>query len=92
MAADTKKLSVRVLQAHIDSGVPANPRLHPIALALKDAGLREAEIDSVGFWYKREDLFSWASGPVPPSVVKFMKEFDAGRPVAPGTFEILVEV
>lgn len=89
---DTRKLAVRVQQDHIERGVKANPRLHPVALALLDAGLREAEIDSVGFWYKRDDGFSWASGEVPPSVVKFLKEFDAGRPVAPFQFEIFVEV
>ena len=77
-------MKITVTRAHIDDGKPGDPDADPVALAIRErlpgarVGLAVVEIG------KREH-------PLPRTAIRFVWDFDAGRPVEPFSFEFETE-
>ena len=80
-------LKVEVTQAHIDKGGGTQPCFHcPIALAVKDAGIRDAAVHSQYIKYAFNGRVHFIH--LPEKAMFFIQHFDKGWPVQPFTFEV----
>lgn len=73
---------VKVLQRHIERGERGHGAECPIALALKSVGFTNLTVLSTKWWC-REFV---GQAPFSKNVTKFVRAFDAGKPVHPFTF------
>lgn len=88
-------LTLRVTQAHIDAGERQNAYLCPLALAARDAGALTVQVGAVltvetfrsADRTADEDLVD-TSYRISPRAWQFMKRFDWGLSVQPGTFRL----
>lgn len=74
----TKKL-IRVTQKHIDDGTPESPWYCPVALALKDAGLINVDVNEQYIDYTSFDPSGYFKIETPQKLKKFLHEFDCGE-------------
>ena len=74
-------MKITVTRAHIEAGRPGDPDADPIALAIREhlpgasVGLAVVEIGK-------------SEHPLPRAAIRFVWDFDAGRPVEPFAFEL----
>ena len=68
----------------IEYGVPKNSVLCAVSLAIGPG----VHVDYAGFWVETEmrEFFSRWTGELPERASRFVRRFDAGRPVKPFSF------
>jgi hypothetical protein len=86
---NTKVISVHVKQEHIDAGCKYRNDCCAIANALRAQGYPNARVFSTGIDLAGRDRFE---DEIPNSirVRRFIKKFDAGKPVKPFSFRLVV--
>lgn len=75
-------ITVHVTQADIDAGVPSNSCGCPVALAVQRVCKPRVRV-ATGSMTVGQAFFV-----LPDVAFRFVADFDAGRPVAPFTFEV----
>lgn len=84
-----KKIRVKVTKRDIKLGLREDMTRCPVALALHHRKFKAANvcynlISLDGLWYRPESI------PSPKSVERFVKRFDAGKPVRPFSFTLKI--
>ena len=86
------RITVRVEQRHIDEGVPNEPGMCPVALAIKgQPGCRRVLVGHCGGHVYFENFRPPASFHLPKKVSKFILDFDEGEDVEPFEFKMNLE-
>jgi len=84
-----KTIKIQVTQKDIDNGKPRDMGYCPIAMAIHRCRFRKAEVDNsvihLHGYYSDEDPL-----PMPQTAKRFVKQFDAEKPVRPFTFSLKV--
>ena len=84
-------MKISVKREHIDNGVALSSTCCPIALACKDAGLKNVWINPLSIHYCLDDsvcpLFV-NRVTLPVEVIKFIARFDAGEYVTMFSFDL----
>ncbi len=77
-------MKINVTVEHIKRGVPASPRACPVALALRERGFDVMFTGAYALWYNLDVIT------MPEEVLDFAAAFDAGKPVEPFSFELVL--
>jgi len=83
-------VKVKVTQEHISKGTPNNGSCCPIALALKDMGYQDVEVNIDDITFMDGPVY-WSCGFTPSSVDGFITTFDAEGPTGVNPFEFWLE-
>lgn len=87
VAKKSKYIEVSVTETRIAKGRPGCEYACPIALALRGAGFRKAEVDDYNVWFDGM-LDSGRTGFLPSPARRFVERFDLGKSVRPFTFKL----
>ena len=84
-----KTIRVKVTRRDIDNGKPRDMDSCPIAKAIHRCRFRKAEVDNSvihlrGYYSDGDPL------PMPETAKRFVKQFDAGKPVKPFAFTLRI--
>ena len=79
-------MRVKVSNEHIEKGEVGMPKCCPVALAMKDMGMVDPFVDSMGIRFSLLGHRHYAS--TPNVVNDFLYKFDYGREVEPFEFEL----
>jgi len=81
---------ILVKREHIDNGVANSSSCCPIALACKDAGLKNVWVDHRSICYLLNDnIFRYI--PLPSVAMEFVRHFDAGEYVTLFSFDLSLD-
>ena len=87
VAKKSKYIEVSVTETRIAKGRPGCGYACPIALALRGAGFRKAEVYGYKVWFDgRRD--SGRTRLLPSPARRFVERFDSGKSVRPFTFKL----
>jgi hypothetical protein len=81
---------IKVSSEHIKKGTPVGGRLCPIALALKDAGFTDVDVDDESIQATKDGLFIYTG--TPKRAATFVRKFDNEKKVAPFNFYLEYEL
>lgn len=80
-------MKIEVKEKHIKKGKPRNSCDCPIALAMKDAGLKDCFVECL-FVDISNNLETYTMVNLPAKVSQFIHDFDEGLEVSPFEFEL----